>query len=91
VKDLSARFSEVERRVSALVAENGQLRKRVRELEQERQEYEAKARESEVLRRRTEQVRDRLQRLLAALESVEREVTRAAEEPERRKGEGHVG
>ena len=34
VKDLAARFAEVEKRVRALAEENGQLRARVRELEE---------------------------------------------------------
>ena len=73
MKDLASRFSEVERRVTALLAQNRFLRRRVRELERERDAMVVQVRDGEGLRERTVQVRDRLQRLLARLEAVERE------------------
>jgi len=71
VKDLASRFSEVERRVRALVAENRALRAQVRELTRERNAVGAQARDAEALQERTTRVRERLQRLLARLESLE--------------------
>jgi regulator of replication initiation timing len=71
VKELGARFSEVERRVRALVEENERLRGRVRDLEEELGRMSEGAREAEVLRARKAQVQDRLQRLLRLLEAVE--------------------
>jgi hypothetical protein len=70
VKDLASRFSEVELRVRALVAENRALRAKVRELERERDTIGAEARDAGALREKTTLVRERLQRLLAALEAL---------------------
>ena len=72
MKDLAARFSEVELRVRTLVAENRALRAKVRELERERDAVSAAAREAGALRERTALVRERLQRLLASLEALEK-------------------
>jgi len=71
VKELIARFTEVEKRVRALAEENGNLRDRVRALEEELGRASEGAREAETLRARKEQVRDRLNRLLRVLEAVE--------------------
>lgn len=71
VNDLVARFAEVEKRVRALVVENGRLRDRVRELEDGLGRASEGAREAENLRARKYQVRDRLKRLLRVLEAVE--------------------
>ena len=71
MKELIARFTEVEKRVRALAEENGNLRDRVRALEEELGRASEGAREAETLRARKEQVRDRLNRLLRVLEAVE--------------------
>ena len=71
VKDLVARFAEVEKRVRALADENTGLRGRVRELEEELGRASAGAREAETLRARKVQVQDRLKRLLRLLEAIE--------------------
>lgn len=71
VKDLAARFAEVEKRVRALAEENHGLRGRVRELEAGLGRASEAAREAETLRAKKEQVRDRLKRLLRVLEAVE--------------------
>ncbi len=71
MKDLASRFSEVERRVRALVAENRTLRAQVRELMRERDAVGAQASDAETLQKKTKLVRQRLQRLLARLESLE--------------------
>jgi len=65
------RFAEVEKNVRALAAENGQLRERVRALEEDLDRANAGAREAEDLRSKKEQVRDRLKRILRALEAME--------------------
>lgn len=71
MKDLVARFAEVEKRVRALAEENHGLRDRVHALEEELGRASAGAREAEALRARKEQVQDRLKRLLRVLEAVE--------------------
>ena len=71
MKELVSRFAEVEKRVRALIAENGHLRERVRVLEEDLGRASEGAREVETLRARKEQVRDRLKRLLRVLEAVE--------------------
>ncbi len=71
MKDLASRFSEVERRVSALVAENKELRTQVRELQRERDAVCADAKDAAKLRQKTELVRQRLQRLLKRLAALE--------------------
>ena len=71
MKELGPRFTELEKRVRALVEENSRLRGRVRELEEEQGRLGNAARESETLRARKSQVQDRLKRLLHLLESVE--------------------
>ena len=71
VKDMVARFAEVEKRVRALAEENQGLREKVHALEEELGRASEGAREAESLRARREQVRDRLKRLLRVLETIE--------------------
>jgi len=61
----------MDKRVRALVEENGQLRERIRGLEEDLGRASQGAREAEALRARKEQVRDRLKRLLRVLEALE--------------------
>jgi FtsZ-binding cell division protein ZapB len=92
VKDLALRFSEVERRVRALVAENRSLRAQVRELTRERDAVGSEARDAEALQEKTALVRERLQRLLARLESLEQSEGAAGGPDARRTeaaGDGH--
>lgn len=70
MKELVARFAEVEKRVRALAEENHGLRDRVRELEEDLGRASEGAREAEALRARKEQVQDRLKRLLRVLEAI---------------------
>lgn len=70
MKELGARFNEVERRVRALAEENVRLRDRVRELEADLARASEGAREAEDLRARKEQAQDRLKRLLRLLDAV---------------------
>jgi len=71
VKDLNVRFAEAERRVRDIVDENRRLRARLRDLEQEIAPARDAVRELEQLRGRQGQVRERLERILAALEAVD--------------------
>lgn len=71
MKDLSVRFAEAERRVHDLVDENRRLRARLRDLEQEIAPARDAVRELEQLRGRQGQVRERLERILTALEAVD--------------------
>ncbi len=69
--DFASRFSEVERRVSALVAANKELRAQVRELQRERDAVCAEAQDAARLKEKTALVRQRLQRLLERLAALE--------------------
>ena len=71
MKDLNVRFAEAERRVRDIVDENRRLRARLRDLEQEIAPARDAVRELEQLRGRQGQVRERLERILAALEAVD--------------------
>lgn len=71
MKDLGARFAEVERRVRALVAENRMLRGRLGELETELAQAKQEAQEAQSLRTKKTRVQERLTRLLRTLESIE--------------------
>ena len=71
MRELGARFSEVENRVRALVEENARLRSRVSELEADLGRVSEGVRDAEALRVRQAQVQDRLKRLLRLLEAVE--------------------
>lgn len=71
VKDLVARFAEVEKRVRALATENSHLREQIRELEDRLGKADDSSREVESLRAKKEQVRNRLKRLLRVLDSME--------------------
>jgi chromosome segregation ATPase len=70
VKDLAAKFTEVERRVRRLVDENGRLRGRVRELEQLLADARRDAEDLETLQGRRAQVREKLARVLKMLEKI---------------------
>lgn len=71
MKDLGARFAEVERRVRALVSENRELRGRLGEFEKELAQARQEAKEAQSLRTKTSRVQERLTRLLKTLESIE--------------------
>ncbi len=80
MKDLAARFAEVEQRVRALVAERESLRERIRELEADLDRVRQEAQDAHRLRASRAQVQERLTRLLRALEQAEaRETAREAE------------
>ncbi|MDA8101136.1 MAG: hypothetical protein M0042_16075 [Nitrospiraceae bacterium] len=70
LKDLGARFAEIERRVKTLVDENSRLRSRVDELEREIASARVDLRSLEQSRERQDEVRQRLEVLLRALDSL---------------------
>lgn len=73
MKDLIAKFAEVERRVSTLASENRELRAAVRELEREVAALRGAEEELEQQKGKQAQVRDRLKRLLKSLDGIRRE------------------
>lgn len=72
MKDLGARFGEVERRVRALVEENRLLRGRLGEIETELATARQEAQEAQSLRAKKARVQERLTRLLRTLETIEK-------------------
>lgn len=68
--DITTRFREVESRVRDLVADNKRLRSRVRELESELAGLRADMQEFGKYQRQRGEVRERLERILAQLESL---------------------
>lgn len=70
MKDLAAKFTEVERRVRKLVDENSALRGQVRELEKELAGARRDARDLEQAQDRSTEVRRKLERVLQMLETL---------------------
>lgn len=71
MKEILARFAEMDKRVRALVEENVRLHEKVRELEEDLDRASKGAHEADALRARKEQVQDRLKRLLHVLDALE--------------------
>ena len=70
MKDLAAKFTEIESRVRSLLNENGSLRGQVRELEKQLADARRDAQDLEQVRGRTDEVREKLARVLKALEAL---------------------
>ncbi len=70
MKDLTEKFTEVEKRVKVLVAENAGLKKRAAELEQALEDARRDAREIESLHGEKMHIREKIERVLRALETV---------------------
>lgn len=70
MKDTEGTFTEVERRVRAIVAENRTLRGRVRELEDELERLRRDGREYENFHGKRIRVREKVERILKELEAV---------------------
>ncbi len=70
MKDLQDKFSEIERRVKALVTENADLRRRVAGLEQELSAVRRDAKDIEDLRGRKTEIREKIERVLRSLEDA---------------------
>lgn len=69
-KSIDERFAEVERRVRALVSENSALTRRVREQEEELVQLRREAQDLQHLHGRRMHVREKIERVLAALEEA---------------------
>ena len=78
MKNLDARFAEVERRVKALLAENHALRGRVTELEDELERTRRSAREYENIHGKRLRIREKVERMLKDLEAVSADRGRTA-------------
>ncbi len=70
LKDLEARFAEVEERVRALVSGNKDLKKRVRELEDELARARHRLQELEHFHGKKMHVKEKIERILKALEAL---------------------
>ena len=70
MKDLEGRFAEVEKRVQSIVRENRALTKRVSELERELAQARHEAQEKELLHGKSMHIRDKVERILSALEGI---------------------
>jgi hypothetical protein len=71
LKDLEERFAEIERRVKALAAENHAHKSRIRELEQELVQTRHDAQKSVQFHDKQLHLRERIEKILQDLESVE--------------------
>jgi chaperonin cofactor prefoldin len=71
VKDLEIRFAEIEKRVKTLVSENASLKKSIGELERELAQARQKAQELENFHGKRLHIREKIERILHALEAVE--------------------
>lgn len=70
MKDTEGTFTEVERRVRAIVAENRTLRGRIRELEDELERLRRDGREYENFHGKRIRVREKVERMLKELEAA---------------------
>jgi chromosome segregation ATPase len=73
MKSIEERFAEAEKRVRGLVSENAALRNRVRELERELDEVRREARDLGHFHGKRLHVREKIERILSALEAAGRE------------------
>ena len=71
MKDLEARFAEVEKRVQNLVADNGSLRKRVAELERELAHARADVGDARDFQAKQARIREKVELVLRSLESLD--------------------
>ena len=73
LNDLEARFAEVEKRVQALLRQNRALTKRIGELERELAQARREALATEHLHGKSMHIRDKVERILSALEGIRHE------------------
>jgi len=73
LKDLEARFAEVENRVRSLMQENHDLTRRVSELERELARARREAQEMEHYHGKRMHIRDKVERILSSLEGIRHE------------------
>jgi chromosome segregation ATPase len=69
-KRIEADFAIVEQRVQALVAENGELKKRLRELEEDLAQARKSSQDLEHLHSRRVHIREKVERVLQSLEAL---------------------
>ncbi len=69
-KRIEADFAIVEQRVQALVAENGELKKRLRELEENLAQARKSSQDLEHLHSRRVHIREKVERVLQSLEAL---------------------
>ena len=70
MKDIETRFAEVEKRVAALVDVNKDLKKRIRELEQELARARQESQEFENFHGKRIHIREKIERILHTLEAA---------------------
>ena len=70
IKKFEAAFSTVEKRITALTAENRALKKRVRELEGEIDQARRSSQDLEHLHSRRMHIREKVERVLQSLEAL---------------------
>lgn len=73
MSDLEAIFTEVEKRVQALLQQNRALTKRIGELERELAQARREALKTEHLYGKSMHIRDKVERILSALEGLRHE------------------
>ena len=73
LKDLEARFAEVEKRVQTIMNENRTLARRVRELERELAHARHEAQKMELFHGKSMHIRDKVERILSELEGIRHE------------------
>ena len=71
MRELEADFSEVEKRIRALVHENAASKARIRELEQELAAAQLAARDMDHFHGKQLRIREKVERILLSLESME--------------------
>ncbi len=69
-KDLAAALTELEKRVTKIVAENRQQKKRIRELEQERASVQREALSLQHVQGLRMRLREKVEKLLKTLEAL---------------------
>jgi predicted nucleic acid-binding Zn-ribbon protein len=70
MKDLEAKFAEVEKRIQALVTENKGLAGRVRELEHELAQARREAQELQNFHGKRMHIKEKIERILQSMEAV---------------------
>ncbi len=70
MQDLESRFSEVEKRMRALIADNARLKTRISELEQELSDVRREALEFQNLQGKSIHIREKIERVLHSLETI---------------------
>ena len=70
MKDLDARFAEIEKRVTALASDNARLCKQVAALQKELEQARADARELQNLQGKRMHIREKIEKVLQSLEAI---------------------